>query len=320
MIRPRLDPATGKPEAAWCRNHANRQIGRVKHIFKWAVTKELVKVDVHATLLLLPGLRAGKSVARERKPVGPVDEARVVAILPYLSAQVAAMVQLHVLCAMRSTEICIMRPCDVDRNGTPWRYTPMFHKTQEHGIEKSIAIGQRARTILEPFLNRPATEFCFSPAEAEAARRALLHEKRKTPASCGNVPGSNRKGKPSRVPGNRYDRRGYYNAIKHACERAFNMPAEFRSSPADYPCARDTPAEIKKKAERRLQKSAQRSKWHAENGWFPHQARHTGATNVRRAGNLDNAMVILGHTNSQMTKGYALADVLAAHQVIERIG
>src|SRR5436853_632752 len=38
MIRPRTDPATGATVLGWCRSHANRQVGRVKHIFGWAVT------------------------------------------------------------------------------------------------------------------------------------------------------------------------------------------------------------------------------------------------------------------------------------------
>jgi integrase len=56
------------------------------------------------------------------------------------------------------------------------------------------------------------------------------------------------------------------------------------------------------------------------NGWNPHRLRHRAATDLRRAGSLDVAKVVLGHTSTKMTALYAEADILAAHQVIERIG
>jgi len=328
MIRPRTDPATGAIEAPWCRKHANRQVGRIKHIFGWAVTKGLVPVTVHQTLLLLPGLRIGKSAAKETAAVQPVDEAKALAVAKCASEQVGVMIQLQLLCGMRSTEVCIIRPCDIDRTVTPWQYTPMFHKTQEHDIARVIPIGPKAREILTPFLDRAATAFCFSPIEAEAKRRALLHQKRvdgidekkTTPLSCGNRPGTNRKAKPKRSPGNRFDRRSYYNAVKHACEIAFKMPTHYRSTPADYPVSGDSPAVVREKESRRRAKSAQRSKWHKENAWHPHQARHRAATDLRKAGSLDVAKVVLGHTSIKMTALYAEADVAAAHEVIERIG
>ena len=204
MIRPRTDPATGEAEAAWCRKHANRQAGRVKHIFGWGVIKGLVPVAVYHTLLLLPGLHIGKSVAKEKASVRPVLEEKALAVAKHANKQIAAMIQMQLLCGMRSTEVCIMRPCDIDQSKTPWQYTPMFHKTQEHDIGRSIPIGPRAREKLTPFLDRPATAFCFSPIEAER-HGGVLHKKRidekTTPLSCGNRPGTNRKKKPQRARG-----------------------------------------------------------------------------------------------------------------------
>jgi integrase len=86
-------------------------------------------------------------------------------------------VQLHT--GMRSTEICIMRPRDIDRTLTPWVYRPMFHKTQAHGIAREIPIGHQAREVLAQYLEgRDPDSFIFSPAEADQERRRRQREKR----------------------------------------------------------------------------------------------------------------------------------------------
>jgi len=68
------------------------------------------------------------------------------------------------------------------------------------------------------------------------------------------------------------------------------------------------------------EKSAKRSAWRKLHGWHPHQARHSAATDLRKAGNLDVAKVVLGHTSITMTEQDAEADVVAALEVAERIG
>jgi len=74
---------------------------------------------------------------------------------------------------------------------------------------------------VRPFLAGRAVEaFLFSPAEAVAEQREDRHAQRKTPLSCGNVPGSNVQRRPRKQPGERYDRRSYYGAIQYACKRA----------------------------------------------------------------------------------------------------
>jgi integrase len=117
-----------------------------------------------------------------------------------------------------------MRPADIDRNQDPWRYTPTQHKTAWKGKDRSIFIGPRAQEILLPYLLRDADGCCFQPAESEQKRLAELHAQRKTPLSCGNRPGTNRKVNPSRPPGRQYNHVSYAKAIARAAQRA-NVPS-----------------------------------------------------------------------------------------------
>ena len=83
-------------------------------------------------------------------------------------------------------------------------------------------VGPPGRGVfIRPFLaGRAVDAFLFSPAEAEAERRAKQHAGRKTPLSCGNAPGRNRKRTPSRQPDTRYTRDSYRRAVQYACRKA----------------------------------------------------------------------------------------------------
>lgn len=177
-------------------------------------------MSVHQALATVAGLRQGRTSARESKPVPPVADAIVEATLPFLSAPVQAMVQLQRLTGCRPGEICLMRPCDVEMSAEVWCYRPAAHKTEHRGHERRIYLGPRAQNVLTPWLKRPSSDYCFSPAEAEAQRRSARQVARKTPLHYGNRPGSNRKAKPRRPPGKQYSPDSYRRAIARACRLA----------------------------------------------------------------------------------------------------
>ena len=106
-----------------------------------------------------------------------------------------------------------MRSRDVDTRRDVWVYRPLQHKTAHHGHERVVLIGPRAQEILRPFLKPDLGAFIFSPKDAEDERRLELHTRRKTPASRGNVPGSNRACRPKRQPGDHYTVESYRRAI-----------------------------------------------------------------------------------------------------------
>jgi hypothetical protein len=93
------------------------------------------------------------------------------------------MVRLQRLVGARPTEICLLRPGDVDRSAPVWVYRPAEHKGEHHGRERLVFIGSKGQAILAPYLLRAADTYCFSPEDAERKRRADQHAARKTPLS-----------------------------------------------------------------------------------------------------------------------------------------
>jgi integrase len=226
------------------------------------------------------------------------------ATLPHLPEVVAYMVHIQRLTGARPNEVCILRPCDVDRSQDIWEYRPHSHKTQYRGRDHVILIGPKAQRVLLRYLARSHDDFCFRPADSEAKRRAAAHSTRVTPLSCGNAPGSNRVRKPKRSPGNHYTSGSYGRSIARACEKAFPHPTLSQIPPRELTA--DQLAELKA--------------WQKQHRWAPNQLRHAAATEIRRQFGLEAAQVILGHSQANVTQVYAERDIARGIEVAREIG
>jgi integrase len=146
--------------AGHSRTYINDMVARIKRMFKWGVQDEHVPPAVYQALAAVEGLEAGRTSARELKPIPAVAEGTVNDTLPHLPRVVADMVRLQLLTGMRPGEVCSLRPCDVTRstNGV-WTYRPEHHKT-EH-----------PRT---PHLHRPCRTGCPSAVPRPRSGGLLL--------------------------------------------------------------------------------------------------------------------------------------------------
>jgi integrase len=294
-------------ERGWSRKYINRQIVRVRTIFKWGVSEGLVPVDVHTALSTLQGLRAGRCAASERPPVRAVTEAEMEAVLPHVSPVVTDMIRLQWYTGMRPGEVCIMRLVDIDASDRVWLYRPSRHKTQFRGRDRVIPLGPKAREIIEKkyFGKRSLDAFLFSPAESDDHRRAAQHARRNTPLSYGNRPGSNRRADPAKKPGDHYTTTSYGRAIAYGCEAAWPHPEL---------------SKLKRAALTDEQKEELRH-WNTEHRWSPNQLRHAAATRIRRVAGLEMARAVLGHSTMAVTEAfYAEVDIAKVSKIMAKIG
>jgi integrase len=150
-----------------------------------------------------------------------VPEEHIAPVLKELSPQLASIVQLQLHTGMRPDEATIMRPCDIDRSGDIWVYRPQSHKTEHHGIEKSICLGPKAQAILTPWLDRDPQTYLFSPKEVWEAKLAARIAKQpvKHPLFAKKKKKKKRR-KPLRIPRDHYDDESYCQAVERACKKA----------------------------------------------------------------------------------------------------
>lgn len=117
---------------------------------------------------------------------------------------------------MRLGEVCIVRPCDIDRSADVWTYRPESYKTEHHDRDRTVHIGPKGQQILARYLLRDESAYCFSPRERERSRNASRRANRRspmTPSQAARKPKRNR----DRAPGDCYAVNSYRLAIKRAC-------------------------------------------------------------------------------------------------------
>jgi integrase len=307
----------------WSRTYVNAQVERLRRLFRWAASEQLVPAAVYDALKTVEGLRRGRTEARETKKVKPVTPAQVEATLPHMPAVVRAMVAFQQFTGCRPDEACGLRPRDLDvSNPACWVYRPGSdqgehgaHKTAHEGKDRLILVGPRAEDVLRPYLGTKLDAYCFSPAESERRRGTARREARKTPLTPSQR-GRGSKADRRRAPGGRYQVTSYRNAVYRACDRAFPLPEHLAPRTDEHG-----------RKERRAgwwarltdeERKAVRA-WRREHRWHPNRLRHSRATELRRYG-LDVVKTILGHSKVETTQIYSEKDVAAAMELMAKIG
>lgn len=269
-------------DADLCRNLVNNRTNRIKRVFKWAVSEELVPVAVYQALRTVTGLAYGRTNARETRPVRPVADAHVTATLPFVSPQVATMIQLQRLTGMRPEDVVTMRGSEIDTTGEVWLYQPYHHKNRWRGHERLIPLGPKAQALLRPYLQREPEQYLFSPLEAEAARNTRRRQERRTPMTPSQA-ARQKKARPERAKRDHYDVDAYRRAITYGIRKANKQGVQVAH-------------------------------------WSPNQLRHARGTEVRHSFGVEAAQVLLGHARADVTQVYAERNLKLAIEVAQQTG
>ncbi|TWT95776.1 site-specific integrase [Neorhodopirellula pilleata] len=294
------------------RDYINGNMDRLVRVFRWGASRNLIEPSVAQSLGMIERLKRGRTNAPERKPVPPVPADVVLKTLPHLSSVVSDMIRLQMVVGSRPGELCNLTPAMIDRTGDVWEATLIEHKTAHHGKSRTLFIGPQGQAILSPYLMRFGDEHCFRPVDAEKERRDAQHAARKTPLSCGDRPGTNRKRAPKVRPGQHYTTASYRRAIHRACDMAFPAPSPLGRLEGESDRARLerlNPSQIK-----------QLRKWQAEHRWNPNQLRHTFATDAWKTEEPEAVQILLGHSDLRTTLVYAERDRRKAIDAARRVG
>jgi integrase len=281
-------------QAGWSRKVINQRIGRVKRMFKWAVSEELVPPAVFHGLLTVSGLQLGRTAARETAPVKPVAQEVVVGTIPFLTRHVAGLVRFQMLTGCRPGEACSVRRADIDTTSSAWIYRPQHHKLAYRGHARAIALGPQVQQLLQEFPTNEPTDFIFSPVRCLAEVRATRTAIRKTPKwpSHMNRNEIKRKKTPQKAPSARYQVESYARAVSTGIKKANMLKADSKSDRHSPPLPH----------------------------WHPNQLRHSHATKVRALFGLEAAQVSLGHARADITQVYAEKNLALAEKVAMAVG
>lgn len=272
----------------WCVNTINARVRRIRSACGWFVGEKMMDATKWHEMRAVKALSSHRGVVidgkpvrvRATKPVTTVPDAYILATIEHLPLTIATMVRVELLTGMRPTEVCLMRPMDIDTSGPVWLYRPQRHKTEHHGKERIVAIGPQAQAWLAPFMARPVHAYLFTPAEAMEQRLAKRREQYLPTPGKGDYRRWQSQTARERQPrgGNVFDRTTYGRAIARACDDA-NVPR-----------------------------------------WSPNRLRHNAGTNARRHFGLEGAQAVLGHAKANVTQVYAELGVETAAAAMLKIG
>lgn len=172
----------------WCRNVVNRRITRVKTVWKWAESEELVPAGSYHQLCTVRGLKKNAQGVRHTKKRQPAEWEEVKSVLRYCPPPVAVMLELQHWTGMRDCEVLIMRTCDIDRSGDDWLYRPASDKNdwREDAEPRVVSLGPQAEAVVADWLRendptaylfqarpgKPYSTISFDQAVRRACRKA----------------------------------------------------------------------------------------------------------------------------------------------------
>jgi integrase len=146
------------------RGYINGSISKIKQVWRWAASEEILPASVWHGLQSVKSLAPGKTPAREAVKRKPLPWSHLQELLPSLSPNVRAMVLLQWHSGARSQSIVMACPSQFERDGDFLLWRPR-HKTETWGEGKELVIplGPRAQEVIGPFLKGRPDRPMFCP-------------------------------------------------------------------------------------------------------------------------------------------------------------
>lgn len=159
--------------SGWARQHVNKQVSRVRRMFRWAVSEELVPVAVLTAIETIEDIPKGRIRGlREQRKVTEIPWEVVELTFPALPQTLQELIRFHWLVGCRAGEACVLHVDDIDRETNPelWCWSPRRYKTEHLDDDEPFTywLGPKAQTMLRPILERAE-----KPRFRKAGRRTI---------------------------------------------------------------------------------------------------------------------------------------------------
>lgn len=266
----------------WAMATVNERTGRIKTMFKWAASEEMVPGSLVSDLYTVSGLRAGRTEAPSPVSRRPVEWEEVEAISEHLSPTVIGLCRLQWLTGMRSANLCDLKMASVEVAGDVWVYRPGSHKNLWRGKGLAIAIGPEGQSLIKQHLgDRGHNEFVFRPIDSvrwHVANSPKCHEqKTRKHKDCFTA-----------------------STMRQAVLRAQARAAGVATAPKT-PTVEEIAA----------------TGW---NVWTPYQLRHAAITRLASQFSMEHVKAYMGHASVQTTYLYSDHNLAQAKEIARKCG
>ena len=182
------------------RRTINRMVGRVRQVFKWGVSHELVSIETLQRLETLEPLQPGRGGRETSGTRGSVSWEVVKEVLPFLPSLLQAFLTVLYHSGCRVGELAKLTTGVIDRSQEVWVADLDQHKNAHRGKSRRLFFGPNAQAALLPWLlDDQPDEPIFSPLRVDERQKK-------------------RRGK--RLPGRFYGRSSLQQVLRRAIKRA----------------------------------------------------------------------------------------------------
>ena len=128
-------------------------VNYIRHVFKWAVSEELILTKSHIALATVTPLKKGRIKAPDHPPVTPVPEAHLDFVKPHVRRDVWRLIQLPQSSEARGVELVNLRPIDLDTSESIWTAASQNHKKAYMSRDRALYFGPQNQKVLRKFMN-----------------------------------------------------------------------------------------------------------------------------------------------------------------------
>lgn len=147
----------------WCRTYVNRQVSRVRALWRWGEESELVPSGSWHHLCTLRSLPKNAPNVRNTNPRHVTTREELNAVLAVLREPLKTMLEVQWFTGMRSCEVRLMAASRIDRSQGTWVYTPERDKSgwREGHAPRVVYLGPECQRLLAPWLVRAERDYLF---------------------------------------------------------------------------------------------------------------------------------------------------------------
>ncbi|QQE12323.1 tyrosine-type recombinase/integrase [Planctomycetota bacterium] len=130
------------------RKTINDKIDRIRRMYRWAASYEMIQPEHVYALKQVPRLQRGRTRAKENRTIEPVPAKDLIKSMLHMDKTMRNMVRVHYLTGMRPSELLTMRWENITYENGILLYRPNEHKTDWRGTERIVPLGRRVQKLI----------------------------------------------------------------------------------------------------------------------------------------------------------------------------
>ena len=149
-------------DGGWTRGYVNKSCGRIRRVFRFAVSNELCEPSVLQRLEAVDPLLEGRTDAHDNPARHVVPQSAIDAVRDETNERTRDLIDLALATGARPGELCMLTGAMLNRSGDIWTAVLDKHKMAHRGKRRVLAFGAKSQLILRKYLKADPSVLLFT--------------------------------------------------------------------------------------------------------------------------------------------------------------